>query len=132
MNKSILILVIVLVFIAGTIVGLSDFVEAEKPSDKPVPSKALTIVSASTAQVGERFNVSARCPEGFALVNEYVVFNTFPAGHSGGSGGVSDSLGGNVERNVQVGWFLNLNNRDGVPQVGPVDGEVTILCIKVP
>lgn len=85
-----------------------------------------------TALSGERFDIEARCIPGDALLGNYVSFNVFPETNLNyGNGGVMDENPGNVSRQIQVGWFMNLDNIN-ISTTFPITGEVSILCIQHP
>ncbi len=84
-----------------------------------------------TAQVGERFDITAMCDSGDFMYYNVAEYNTYPEGYSGGSGNVMGSLG-NTDHEILIGKILNLNNRDNVETDFPVVGELIIACVKSP
>lgn len=90
------------------------------------------VTETKTAQPGERFDITVRCNPNDPLLSDYVSFSTTHEGFSGGYGGVMDDNPGNVTMQIQVGWYMNLNNRDNIITNFPVNGTVSILCMSHP
>ena len=92
------------------------------------------VITIDTALTDERFDIEARCNAGDALLGDYVSYTISPSadGYSGGSGPVMDDNPGNATRQIQVGWYMNLNNRDNISTTFPITGEVSILCVQHP
>lgn len=159
-KKTILILTIAAIIVAGTLTTGTVFAK-EKPNGQPFnaiwtaignlqsqideigtgeqgpkgdqgpagPNLLYTVTERETAQPGERFDVLATCDPEDALIQGWAIYNTFPAGFGAG---ISDAVAqnpGNVDEVNIIGKSLNLNNGDGNI---PVDGEITILCTKIP
>ena len=113
----------------GNVATCNDINELNKKVD--TLGKIYYVTMNGTANPGQTLDLQSACNEGDALINDWIIYNTFgdTSGMPSSAGPIIGTIGGNLERDVQVGWFLTVQN---ISSAKIISGDATILCLVAP